>query len=219
MDISKSSYCYQHKIIYSKGKYEVRTNEIMHLFHKNDSRYGYRRIHALLKKQNIIISEKIVRRIMKENHLVVKIKKTKKYSSYIGEITKAAENLINRNFHSDKPNQKMLTDITEFSIPAGKVYLSPIIDCFDGMVTAWKISTNPNAELVNSMLDEYHKTLKNGEKPIIHSDRGAHYRWPEWINRMNRYGFQRSMSRKGCSPDNSACEGFFGRMKNEMILV
>ena len=113
----------------------------------------------------------------------------------------------------------MLTDITEFSIPAGKVYLSPIIDCFDGMVTAWKISTNPNAELVNSMLDEYHKTLKNGEKPIIHSDRGSHYRWPEWINRMNRYGFQRSMSRKGCSPDNSACEGFFGRMKNEMILV
>lgn len=218
-DISKSSYCYQHKIIYSKGKYEVTTNEIMHLFHKNDSRYGYRRIYALLKKQNIIISEKIVRRIMKENHLVVKIKKTKKYSSYIGEISKAAENLINRNFHSDKPNQKMLTDITEFSIPAGKVYLSPIIDCFDGMVTAWKISTNPNAELVNSMLDEYHKTLKNGEKPIIHSDRGAHYRWPEWINRMNRYRFQRSMSRKGCSPDNSACEGFFGRMKNEMILV
>ncbi|OUQ03266.1 IS3 family transposase [Thomasclavelia spiroformis] len=112
MDISKSSYCYQHKIIYSKGKYEVTTNEIMHLFHKNDSRYGYRRIYALLKKQNIIISEKIVRRIMKENHLVVKIKKTKKCSSYIGEISKAAENLINRNFHSDKPNQKMLTDIT-----------------------------------------------------------------------------------------------------------
>ena len=81
------------------------------------------------------------------------------------------------------------------------------------------IRDRPNAELVNSMLDEYHKTLKNGEKPIIHSDRGAHYRWPEWINRMNRYGFQRSMSRKGCSPDNSACEGFFGRMKNEMILV
>ncbi|MBM6842318.1 IS3 family transposase, partial [[Clostridium] spiroforme] len=106
-----------------------------HLLHKNDSRYGYRRIHALLKKQEIIISEKIVRKVMKDNHLVVKIKKTKKYSSYRGEITKAAENLINRNFHSDKPNCKMLTDITEFSIPAGKVYLSPIIDCFDGMVS------------------------------------------------------------------------------------
>lgn len=70
----------------------------------------------------------------------------------------------------------MLTDITEFSIPAGKVYLSPIIDCFDGIVSAWKVGINPNAELVNSMLDEYHETLKNGEKPIIHSDQGAHYR-------------------------------------------
>lgn len=73
---------------------------------------------------------------MKDNHLVVKIKKAKKYSSYTGEISKAAENFINRNFHADKPNSKMLTDITEFSIPAGKVYLSPIIDCFDGMVSA-----------------------------------------------------------------------------------
>ncbi|MBM6842376.1 transposase, partial [[Clostridium] spiroforme] len=72
---------------HSKGKYEAITKEISHLFHKNDSRYGYRRIHALLKKQEIIISEKIVRKIMKDNHLVVKIKKTKKYSSYRGEIT------------------------------------------------------------------------------------------------------------------------------------
>ena len=154
---------------------------------------------------------------MKENQLEVKIRRAKKYSSYMGEITKAAENLINRDFHFDRPNHKMLTDITEFSIPAGKVYLSPIIDCFDGMVSAWKISTNPNAELVNSMLDEYHETLKNGERPIVHSDRGAHYRWPGWISRMSKYGFQRSMSKKGCSPDNSACEGFFGRMKNEMF--
>ena len=217
MNISKSSYCYQHKVIHSEAKYEAIAKEITHLFHENDSRYGYRRIHALLKKQNIIISEKIVRRIMKENQLEVKIRRAKKYSSYMGEITKAAENLINRDFHSDRPNHKMLTDITEFSIPAGKVYLSPIIDCFDGMVSAWKISTNPNAELVNSMLDEYHETLKNGERPIVHSDRGAHYRWPGWISRMSKYGFQRSMSKKGCSPDNSACEGFFGRMKNEMF--
>lgn len=213
MNISKSSYCYQHKIIHSEGKYEAITKIISQLFHENDSRYGYRRIHALLKKQNTILSEKIIRRIMKENHLVVKIKKAKKYSSYMGEITKAAENVINRDFHADRSNQKMLTDITEFSIPAGKVYLSPIIDCFDGMVSAWKISAKPNAELVNSMLDEYNKTLKNGEKPITHSDRGAHYRWPEWISRMDSYGFVRSMSKKCCSPDNFCMRRIF--WKNE----
>lgn len=101
-------------------------------------------------------------------------------------------------------NEKWLTDITEFAIPAGKVYLSPIVDCFDGL-------------LVNSMLDDAAKLLSVGEKPIIHSDRGVHYRWPGWIDRMEKNGFIRSMSKKGCSPDNSACEGVFGRIKNEMF--
>lgn len=114
-------------------------------------------------------------------------------------------------------NEKWLTDITEFVIPAGKVYLSPIVDCFDGLLVNWNISTSPDALLVNSMLDDAAKLLSVGEKPIIHSDRGAHYRWPGWIDRMEKNGFIRSMSKKGCSPDNSACEGVFGRIKNEMF--
>ena len=114
-------------------------------------------------------------------------------------------------------NEKWLTDITEFAIPAGKVYLSPIVDCFDGLLVNWNISTSPDALLVNSMLDDAAKLLSVGEKPIIHSDRGVHYRWPGWIDRMEKNGFIRSMSKKGCSPDNSACEGVFGRIKNEMF--
>ena len=179
--------------------------------------YGYRRIHALLKRENIIISEKVIRRIMKEEQLVVKIKRTRKYNSYQGEMSPAVDNLINRNFSASKPNEKWLTDITEFAIPAGKVYLSPIVDCFDGLLVNWNISTSPDALLVNSMLDDAAKLLSVGEKPIIHSDRGVHYRWPGWIDRMEKNGFIRSMSKKGCSPDNSACEGVFGRIKNEMF--
>ena len=114
-------------------------------------------------------------------------------------------------------NEKWLTDITEFAIPSGKVYLSPIVDCFDGLLVNWNISTSPDALLVNSMLDDAAKLLSVGEKPIIHSDRGVHYRWPGWIDRMEKNGFIRSMSKKGCSPDNSACEGVFGRIKNEMF--
>ena len=110
-----------------------------------------------------------------------------------------------------------MTDITEFSIPAGKIYLSPIIDCFDGLPVSWTIGTSPSAELVNRMLDKAISTLNPKEKPLIHSDRGCHYRWPGWIERMDKAGLVRSMSRKGCSPDNSACEGFFGRLKNEMF--
>lgn len=114
-------------------------------------------------------------------------------------------------------NEKWLTDITEFAIPSGKVYLSPIVDCFDGLLVNWNISTSPDALLVNSMLDNAAKLLSVGEKPIIHSDRGVHYRWPGWIDRMEKNGFIRSVSKKGCSPDNSACKGVFGRIKNEMF--
>ena len=90
--------------------------------------------------------------------------------------------------------------------------------CFDGLPVTWTIGSSPNAALVNSMLDQAVATLKNGEKPIVHSDRGCHYRWPGWIDRMEYTGLTRSMSEKGCSPDNAACEGFFGHLKNEDVL-
>lgn len=217
LQISKSSYCYQHRIQQLPNKYEEIKVKIIELFKENMERYGYRRINTLLRKENIIISEKIVRQIMRENNLLVKVRKLKKYNSYQGEISDPVENIISRDFRSEPPNDKVLIDITEFSIPAGKVYLSPIVDCFDRMVPNWTISTSPNAELVNNMLDDYHSKIKEEDKPIVHSDRGCHYRWPGWIERMDEYGFTRSMSKKGCTPDNSACEGFFGRMKNEMF--
>ena len=110
-----------------------------------------------------------------------------------------------------------LTDTREFHIPAGKAYLSPVIDCFDRMPVAWTIGTSPNAELANTMLKKAIATLPEGAHPILHSDRGCHYRWPEWIRIEDEAGIRRSMSKKGCSPDNAACEGFFGRMKQEMF--
>lgn len=175
-------------------------------------------MHLCLKKPDgSNYSEKVIRRLMREEGLIVKCIKHKKYSSYQGEISPAVENLLQRDFHSEKPNEKWLTDITEFRIPDGKVYLSPVIDCFDGLPVAWTIGTSPNAELVNTMLDTAITTLKNGERPIVHSDWGAHYRWPGWIERIENSGLIRSMSKKGCSPDNSACEGFFGRLKNELF--
>ena len=217
LQLSKSSYYYQEQSLQKEDKYTLLRVRVIELFTENKGRYGYRRIHALLKRENIIVSEKVIRRIMKEEQLVVKIKRTRKYNSYQGEISPAVDNLINRNFSASKPNEKWLTDITEFAIPAGKVYLSPIVDCFDGLLVNWNISTSPDALLVNSMLDDAAKLLSVGEKPIIHSDRGVHYRWPGWIDRMEKNGFIRSMSKKGCSPDNSACEGVFGRIKNEMF--
>lgn len=215
--ISKSSYFYQRNAMKRPDKYKELRKEITNAFTESGDTYGYRRIHAILKRNSIILSEKVIRRIMKEEKLLIKKVRIRKYSSYMGEISEAVPNLINRNFKASAPNEKWLTDITEFHIPAGKIYLSPIIDCFDGLPVAWTIGTSPNAELVNTMLDIAIYNLPAGAHPTIHSDRGAHYRWPGWIDRMEKAGLTRSMSKKGYSPDNAACEAFFGRLKNEMF--
>ena len=213
----KSSYYYQRSIKGLTTKYDRIRDEIIILFSENYKCYGYRRIHKILRDQGVCISEKVVRRLMREEDLVVKTKRTRKYSSYKGELSPAPDNIVQRDFSADKPNSKWLTDITEFRIPAGKVYLSPIIDCFDGKVVQWSISNQPDAEMTTSMLESAINTLVEGETPVIHSDRGSHYHWPGWINLIEKAGLIRSMSKKGYTPDNAACEGFFGRIKNEMF--
>ena len=94
------------------------------------------------------------------------------------------------------PNEKGLTDIIEFQIPAGKVHLSLMIDCFDGQVVSWSIGTRPDAELVDTMLDAAIETVAaTDDRPVVHSDRGAHHRWPEWPSRTAEAKLVRSMSR------------------------
>lgn len=198
-------------------KYAVLKNRILELFEQNNRCYGYRRIHESLVREGIRVSDKVIRTIMKEACLVAQQNTGGSRGSYQGEITPAPENLIERDFHAEAPNKKWLTDITEFHIPAGKAYLSPIVDCFDGMLVSWSISTRPDAELVNTMLDLATDMLDDDKSPIIHSDRGCHYRWPGWIERTENASLVRSMSKKGYSPHNAACEGLFGWIKNEMF--
>lgn len=215
LGLARSSYFYHKARLGLHDKYADVRHAMAEIFNSNHRCYGYRRIHAVLRQRKINLSEKVVRRLMADGQLVVK-RPRRRYSSYGGEIGLAPENLLARNFLSYAPNQKWLTDITEFQLPAGKVYLSPTIDCFDGKVVSWSIGTKPDAQLVNSMLDGAISTLAEGDRPVVHTDRGAHYRWPGWLQRVQTAGLMRSMSRKGCSPDNAACESFFGRLKNEM---
>jgi transposase InsO family protein/transposase-like protein len=218
LGLARSSYFYHRSPMRVADKYaEVRCT-ITEIFESSYRSYGYRRIQASLTRQQVFVSEKVVQRLMKQESLHAARPKRRTYRSYIGEISPAPENIINRDFHAAAPNEKWLTDISEFQIPAGKVYLSPMIDCFDGMVVSWSIGTSPDAKLVNTMLDAAIETVAEGaEKPIVHSDRGGHYRWPGWLSRVAKASLIRSMSRKACSPDNAACEGFFGRLKTEMF--
>jgi transposase InsO family protein/transposase-like protein len=211
--IPLSSYHYHHarggRDKYSDIRMRVRT-----LFRDSSSRYGYRRIRHALRER---ISEKVVRRIMRQEGLVAHVPHRRRYSSYQGESTPAPENLIHRDFRAEGPNMKWLTDITEIKARDGKVYVSPMIDCYDGKIVAYTTGLHPNARLANTMLRKAIATLPDDTRVIVHSDRGCHYRWPEWIRICQKRGIIRSMSAKGCSPDNSAAEGFFGRMKTEAV--
>ncbi|MEZ5553827.1 IS3 family transposase [Haliea sp.] len=213
LGLARSSYFYHRSPMRVADKYAEVRCIITEIFESNHRSYGYRRIQASLTRQQVFVSEKVVQRLMKQESLHAARPKRRRYRSYIGEISPAPENIINRDFHAAAPNEKWLTDISEFQIPAGKVYLSPMIDCFDGMVVSWSIGTSPDAKLVNSMLDAAIETVADGtEKPIVHSDRGG-----GWLSRVAKASLIQSMSRKACSPDNAACEGFFGRLKTEMF--
>lgn len=216
LQIARSSYYFHVNQLKRSDPHAALRQHLKEIFVDSRHTYGYRRIGAILKSEGIRVSEKVVRRLMSELGLHVAIKRRRHYSSYQGELTPAPENLLNRDFHATKPNEKWLTDITEMAAADGKVYLSPLIDCFDGLVVSWNLSRNPNAKLTGDMLKEAISRLPRDDKPVLHTDRGAHYRWPSWIQIVEEAGLTRSMSKKACTPDNAACEGFFGRLKNEM---
>lgn len=134
-------------------------------------RYGYKRIHLELKSAGIIVSAKRIMRLMTSHGMVPVLKSAKRYSSYKGAGSAAPANLVNRDFHATAPNRPGSRTSPSSRIPAGR-YLSPVIDCHDGMPVAWTIGTSPNAALANGMLRDACATLKPGETPTIHSD------WP-----------------------------------------
>ena len=149
-------------------------------------------------------------------------KKKRRHSPYGGEASEAPPSLPRdeegkHRFGADRPNELRVTDVTEFRIPAGKVYLSPIVGCFDGMPSSWSISTSPDAEMANSSLIGACGWLNEGDRPTARSDRGGRCRWPGWVRICRENGLVRSMSRKGRGPDNARREGFFGRLRIEFF--
>lgn len=147
-----AAYYYQKKVEKRHDKYAAQREQIRAIFEENYLCYGHRRIYLALKKCGVQLSEKVIRRLMKQEQLQPIVRRKRAYSSYQGEITPAVPNMLQRDFRTGHPNEKWLTDITEFAIPAGKVYLSPMINCFDGMPVCWRVGVSPNADLVNEML-------------------------------------------------------------------
>ena len=201
-----------------EDKYESEKQEITAIYHENRGRYGYRRITAELRKRKFSLNHKTVQRLMKELGLVCRVR-IKKYRSYKGEVGKIAPNLLNRDFHADKPNQKWVTDVTEFSLFGEKLYLSPILDLHSSDLISYIISDRPVLSMVTTMLDKAFAKISDGTNLILHSDQGWQYQHKQYQRMLREKGIRQSMSRKGNCLDNAVIENFFGLLKSELLYL
>lgn len=194
---------------------------ITDLFKKFHERYGYKRITKELKKLGHSVNHKKVYRLMRELGLkcVKFMRKSRKYNSYKGKVGKVAKNRISRRFNTNIPLQKLVTDITEFKcLGEEKLYLSPILDLYNGEVIAFGMKKRPTLDLVMEPLIESIGVIKNHAtyRTTIHSDQGWHYQHNQWVKTLKKNKVFQSMSRKATCADNASMENFFGILKQEM---
>ncbi|WP_110928236.1 IS3 family transposase [Bacillus massiliglaciei] len=193
---------------------------ILELFKKHKGRYGYRRIHSELKAHGHVINHKKVQRIMGELDLKCgKFTRKSRYNSYRGKVGKVAKNRLNRRFTAPYRLQKLVTDVTEFKCTGNKkLYLSPIVDLYNGEIISFGISNRPTLDLVLAPLNQAIDMVKNeaGYRTTIHSDQGWQYQHNKWVKALKVNKIFQSMSRKATCADNAAMENFFGILKQEM---
>ena len=216
--LPRSTYYYYTKRQKTPDKYAELKEEICSIVAENKGRYGYRRVTQELRNRGCHRNHKLVMKLMKKLGLTSKVR-MKKYCSYKGEEGKIAPNLLERDFYAEKPNQKWVTDVTEFSLFGEKLYLSPILDLCSEDLVSYTISEHPKLSMVTSMLDKAFATIPNGTGLILHSDQGWHYQHKHYQKLLENKGIRQSMSRKGNCLDNAVMENFFGLLKTELLYL
>ncbi|RKR10165.1 transposase InsO family protein [Flavobacterium sp. 90] len=217
-NVARSSFYYYQKQSKTADKYKKVKELIKLIYSKHKGRYGYRRITSELNLQVIIINHKTVLRLMKSLGLKSLIR-VKKYKSYKGEQGRIAPNLLSRNFKASVPNQKWATDITEFNVSGKKLYLSPIIDLFNGEIISYELAERPVFNQVAVMLEKAFKKIPDNTNLTLHSDQGWQYQMKQYQYLLKEKGIKQSMSRKGNCLDNAIIENFFGTLKSELFYL
>ena len=215
--MARSSF-YYHYLANKTDKYQEVKLQIKAIYHKHKGRYGYRRITDELRKLGTLINHKTVLKLMRNLGLKSLIR-TKKYTSYKGEKGRIAPNVLQRAFKADKPNQKWVTDITEFKVKDKKLYLSPVMDLYNQEIISYELSERPVFNQVIQMLKKAFKTTKDTKDLIFHSDQGWQYQMKQYQVLLKKKGIVQSMSRKGNCLDNAIIENFFGILKSEMFYI
>jgi putative transposase len=216
--MARSSYYYHLKTKSVLSKHDDATAQIKRIYHGHKGRYGYRRITLQMKNEGIVINHKTVFKLMRSLGLRSLIRR-KKYRSYRGEIGTIAPNLLQRDFKSNQPCLKWATDITEFKVKDKKLYLSPVIELFNGEIISYSLSESPNFKQVSDMLDDALEKVDSNTGLILHSDQGWQYQMKKYQIRLKERGISQSMSRKGNCLDNAVIENFFSIIKSELFYL
>lgn len=216
--LSRSTFYYQVKAQQVADKYEDLKTQIKEVFDQHKARYGYRRITAAVRQLGYKVNHKTVQRLMGELGIKSRVR-VKKYQSFKGEVGHAAPNVLDRKFTAEKPNENWVTDVTEMKVAGEKLYLSTVMDLFNGEIVAFETARRPVFELVTNMLTKAMAKLKKRDKPLLHSDQGWHYRMQEYRQMLSKRKMVQSMSRKGNCHDNAAMESFFGTLKSEFFYL
>ncbi|WP_156030381.1 IS3 family transposase, partial [Chania multitudinisentens] len=212
--LPRSTFYYQLQISERPQPYMEEKKLILDIFHKHKGRYGYRRITATARKLGYWINHKTIQRLMHELNIASFVRR-KKYQSYKGVHGKGVPNHIQRCSQASVPNQKWVTDVTEFNINGKKLYLSPILDLYNSEIISYELGDIPNLKMVDKMLGKAIEKLNTCEKPILHSDQGWQYQMIPFQENLKKHGITQSMSRKGNCLDNAVIENFFGILKTE----
>jgi transposase InsO family protein len=215
--LARSTFYYQVSALEKPDKHAALKERIQRVYHEHMGRFGYRRIAATIRRDEAV-NDNMIQRLM--GHLSLKsLVRPKRYRSYRGLEGKIAANLLERDFVAQRPNQKWTTDVTEFKVGLKKLYLSPVMDLYNGEIVAYEIHTRPCFALVTGMLDKALERLKGPVNLVFHSDQGWQYQQAKYQRALENRGIKQSMSRKGNCLDNAAMESFFGTLKSEYFYL
>jgi transposase InsO family protein len=216
--LSRSTFYYQAKVQQAGDRYAALKARIGAIYERHKGRYGYRRITDELRNTGAEVNHKTVQRLMQLLGLKSLVR-PKKYRSYRGQFNANVPNVLDRQFRADQPNQKWVTDVTEFNIRGDKLYLSPVMDLYNGEIVAYETQRTPQLPLVSNMLKRALGKLGDRQTPLLHSDQGWQYQMPAYRRQLAEHGLTQSMSRKGNCLDNASMESFFGTLKSEYFYL
>jgi putative transposase len=216
--LARSTFYYQAHLLGLADKHRELKSRIRTIFADHKGRYGYRRITAVIRREGRIVNRKTIQRLMTQMELKSYVR-VKKYRAYRGEIGRTAPNVLERNFGAAHPNEKWVTDVTEFNVGGQRLYLSPVLDLYNGEVVAYKTARRPLFNMVGTMLRRAFSRLGPHDKPLLHSDQGWQYRMSAYQSALEQRAVTPSMSRKGNCLDNAVMESFFGTLKAEFYYL